>query len=158
MTTIAVDLRRPGLHRRDAMTASFAVVPCDGERLPRDEDAQRVRDMRRLVAARLEQCGLEAMTDDVLVMVSELLTNALVHSGSGEISLSLVVLANDLRIEVRDGMPGVAEPKRPEPLDESGRGLWLLDALVKERRGTWGTYDAGACTWCELPVATGVQR
>ncbi|MGW2572867.1 ATP-binding protein [Streptomyces sp. NPDC001537] len=156
----AVDLhRRLAVQCRDAVTTSFPVVPCNGGRALRDEDAQRVRAVRRLTASRLERWGLGAMTDDVLVIVSELLTNALMHSGSWEITFMLTVHADELlRIAVRDGMPGTAEPKAPAPAAESGRGLWLLDALVAERGGTWGTHDVGACTWCELPLTSGARQ
>ncbi|MEU3185142.1 hypothetical protein ABZ707_13210 [Streptomyces sp. NPDC006923] len=45
----------------------------------------------RIAAAKLKYCGLEALTDMVMLLVSELLTNAMVHSGTTEIDLRLVV-------------------------------------------------------------------
>ncbi|MFF0706233.1 ATP-binding protein [Streptomyces tendae] len=119
---------------------------------PRDKDALRVGTMRRIAAARLRYCGLEAMTDDVMLIVSELLTNALQHSGTTEISLVITVADGALRVRVRDGMPTHAAPRRPGPAAESGRGLLLVDAVAKENGGTWGTSEAGAETWCCLPL------
>lgn len=118
----------------------------------RHEDALRVGGTRRIAAARLRYCGLEAMTDDVMLVVSELLTNALQHSGTTEISLIITVADGALRVRVRDGMPSSAVPRRPGPSAESGRGLLLVDAVAKENGGTWGTSEAGAETWCCLPL------
>ncbi|XVV33003.1 ATP-binding protein [Streptomyces sp. CA-100214] len=116
------------------------------------EDAVRVGTMRRIAAARLRYCGLGAMTDDVMLIVSELLTNALQHSGTTEIRLIITVADSSLRVRVRDGMPSTATPRRPGPAAESGRGLLLVDAVAKENGGAWGTSDAGAETWCCLPL------
>ncbi|MFF8782990.1 ATP-binding protein [Streptomyces sp. NPDC015140] len=109
--------------------------------------------MRRIAAARLRYCGLKAMTDDVMLIVSELLTNALQHSGTTEIRLIITVADGTLRVGVRDGMPSTAVPRRPGPGAESGRGLLLVDAVAKENGGSWGTSEAGAETWCCLPLA-----
>ncbi|MFD5633649.1 ATP-binding protein [Streptomyces sp. NPDC127077] len=112
----------------------------------------RVGASRRIVAARLRRCGLETMTDDVTLIVSELLTNALLHSGTTEISLTIALRDGCLRITVRDGMAGCAEPAEADAGAESGRGLALVDHLVEENDGAWGTGDAGAITWCRLTV------
>jgi anti-sigma regulatory factor (Ser/Thr protein kinase) len=90
------------------------------------------------------------MTDDVTLIISELLTNALLHSGATEISLTVVVRDGSVRIVVSDGQPGKAEPKNVDDRAESGRGLLLVDALVTENGGTWGTSKAGGTTWCQL--------
>ncbi|MFG3323649.1 ATP-binding protein [Streptomyces sp. NPDC048171] len=119
---------------------------------PHRKDALRVGTMRRIAAAKLRYCGLEAMTDDVMLIVSELLTNALQHSGATEISLIITVADGALRVRVRDGMPTPAAPQRPGLTAESGRGLLLVDAVAKENGGTWGTSEAGAETWCCLPL------
>ncbi|MEV8597317.1 ATP-binding protein [Streptomyces sp. NPDC052012] len=114
--------------------------------------------MRRIAAARLRYCGLEAMTDEVMLIVSELLTNALQHSGTTEISLNITVEDGALRVLVRDGMPGGFTPQHPTDTAESGRGLLLVDALAKGCGGEWGISDAGAETWCTLPVPGESQR
>ncbi|MER5222879.1 ATP-binding protein [Streptomyces flaveus] len=153
MTTTAVRTPRAVPHRgSDVMNERFKVAPRYGAAPPRPEDACRVGMMRRIAAARLRYCGLEAMTGEVMSIVSELLTNALLHSGTTEISLSISVKDGTLRIAVRDGMPGSAEPKAADDNAESGRGLMLVEAMVRESGGTWGTSDAGDTTWCCLPV------
>ncbi|MFI9376301.1 ATP-binding protein [Streptomyces parvulus] len=119
---------------------------------PHRKDALRVGAMRRIAAARLRYCGLEAMTDDVMLIVSELLTNALQHSGTTEISLVITVADGALWVRVRDGVPAPAVPRRPGPGAESGRGLLLVDAVARENGGAWGTSEGGAETWCCLPL------
>ncbi|MEU3734535.1 ATP-binding protein [Streptomyces sp. NPDC033538] len=114
--------------------------------------------MRRIAAARLRYCGLESMTDDVMLIVSEFLTNALQHSGTAEISLAITVDDEGLRVRVRDDMPGTGAVRSPEDGAESGRGLLLVDALAKERGGEWGFGDAGAEAWCCLPLPGVRQR
>ncbi|MGP2440835.1 ATP-binding protein [Streptomyces sp. JW3] len=134
------------------MSERFKVSPARNGLPPVSEDACRVGVMRRIAAARLSYCGLEAMTDDVTLIVSELLTNAVRHSGSAEISMSITVEESTLCIRVRDGMPGTCAPRHPQDTAESGRGLLLVDALVKDSGGEWGACDTGAETWCCLPI------
>lgn len=154
MTTTAVRTPREATCRRggDVMSERFKVSAAHGGPPPRREDACRVGIMRRIAAARLRYCGLESMTDDVMLIVSELLTNALLHSGTTEISLSITVEDGTLSVRVRDGMPGACTAQRPQDTAESGRGLLLVDALTKGSGGDWGTEDAGAETWCSLPI------
>ncbi|MFJ3825287.1 ATP-binding protein [Streptomyces nodosus] len=108
--------------------------------------------MRRIAAARLRYWGLETMTDDAMLIVSELLTNALRHSGTSEINLSIEVEDDFLRIAVHDGMPGSTTLKVEDCDAESGRGLLLVEALAQEGGGSWGTSDNGAITWCQLAL------
>lgn len=157
--TTAVRRPRAVLHRGGVvMRERFRVTPRCGGAEPHPEDALRVRAMRRLAAERLRFCQLEALADDVPLILSELLTNALLHSGSTEIGLSLTVENGVLTIVVRDGRPGIASPKVANDEDESGRGLLLIESLVQETGGTWGTRDAGAETWCSLEVPAEEQQ
>lgn len=89
--------------------------------------------------------------EDLRVMVSELVTNSVVHSGleRGEpISLLVKVLPERVRVEVAD--PGRRFPdisKRPR--DHHGRGLMIVDQLAER----WGT-ERGSQTkvWAEIPL------
>ncbi|MEU1277818.1 ATP-binding protein [Streptomyces sp. NPDC005805] len=110
---------------------------------------------REFAREALDAWGWEgARAGDVLLCVSELATNALVHGvppGRGY----LVRLLNEdagrrLRVEVHDsgdGRPALAPPggTRPEE-DESGRRLLLVAALAD----TWGVgeRDPGKVVWC----------
>jgi sensor histidine kinase regulating citrate/malate metabolism len=147
MTTTAVQTPHTVPHRAsNVVDERFKVVPPFGEAPPRAEDANRVGVMRRIAAARLRHRGLEALIDDVMLIVPELITNALLHSGTTEIGLSLAVEGGFLRIAVCDGMPGRCEFKAADDNAESGRGLMLIEAMAQEHGGSWGTSDGGAQT------------
>ena len=87
-------------------------------------------------------------TDDVLLCVSELATNALLHGvlpGRGY-RLRLWSYADGLlRVEVHDSGDGL--PHIAVPADESGRGLLLVQALAD----AWGVDQRkpGKVVWCE---------
>ncbi|MEQ6027983.1 ATP-binding protein [Streptomyces salinarius] len=134
------------------MNERIAVAPCGGDDMPRPRDAARVGVLRRIAAARLKYRGLDALVGDVLLITSELLTNALLHSGTTEITLNLAVRDGCLRITVVDGMPGRAERRNADDEAETGRGLSLVEVLSEQNGGTWGTSQDGAATWCSLRV------
>lgn len=97
--------------------------------------------------------GPQAAEAAVLI-VSELVTNAIVHSGSDVVSCALRLGSGLLRIEVTDQGVGVAEPTVREPADDdvSGRGLMLVSGVceawgvchaIPGRRTVWATVRAG---------------
>ncbi|WP_301540322.1 ATP-binding protein [Streptomyces sp. NRRL S-31] len=152
----------PDLPRRcrdgDVLTVTVGVTPRAAGAPPLPEDALRVRAMRRIAAATLRYCGLEAMTDEVMVAVSELITNAIMHSGGTSVTLSMTVQDDALTISVQDGGAGRAVPRAAGTDEESGRGLLLLDFLVRESGGSWGTSEAGGSTWCRFALPAGGAR
>ncbi|WP_201262948.1 ATP-binding protein [Streptomyces sp. CB02400] len=100
----------------------------------------------------LEDWGVRGRTDDVLLCVSELATNALLHGvppGRGFL-LRLLPYADGVRVEVHDSGGGVPAVPQDEP-DESGRGLLLVAGLADK----WGVGERtpGKVVWCEF--ATG---
>ncbi|WP_142270247.1 ATP-binding protein [Streptomyces sp. SLBN-115] len=139
-------------HTSDVMDTRFAIAPRSGDAPPRVQDAYQVGVMRRIAAAKLRYYGLNMLIDEVLLIVSELLTNAVLHSGTRQITLSLRLDHGVLHIAVADGMPGSARRKDVDGNAESGRGLALVDALVQENGGRWGTSGDGSETWCSLVV------
>jgi serine/threonine-protein kinase RsbW len=88
--------------------------------------------------------GQQAAETAVLV-VSELVTNAVVHSGSDVIRCALRLGAGLLRIEVTDQGAGRAEPavRKPAPDDVSGRGLLLVSTVAE----AWGVIPAAGGGW-----------
>lgn len=115
------------------------------------------RDRRNVAVARdltlitLADWGLTRRTDDVLLCVSELVTNALLH-GVPPGRHSRLLLRYDgrvLGIEVHDSGPGV--PRVVDDGDtgaEGGRGLLLVAALSDK----WGVRERelGKAVWCEF--------
>lgn len=108
---------------------------------------------RRLTRARLNGWAVcEDTCDTAALVVSELVTNAIVHTASRHIVCELHDGADQVRIAVRDegcapGQPHPSDDQQPE--DEHGRGLLLVDALCD----AWGAHDQGPglLVWAELP-------
>ncbi|GHH91866.1 hypothetical protein GCM10017779_23230 [Streptomyces capillispiralis] len=101
----------------------------------------------------LEEWGVHGRADDVLLCVSELATNALLHGvppGRGFL-LRLLPYADRVRVEVHDsgrGVPAVPLPQQEDDCGESGRGLLLVAGLSD----TWGVAERapGKVVWCEF--------
>ncbi|MBT2528482.1 ATP-binding protein [Streptomyces sp. ISL-99] len=110
----------------------------------------RAREFTRDVAV---AWGVGGRVEDVLLCVSELATNALLHGvppGRGY-QLRLLLYGQTLRIEVHDSGDGLPHLRKPARDGESGRGLLLVAALA-DRWGV-GERDPGKIVWCEFGVA-----
>ncbi|MEA3018761.1 MAG: hypothetical protein QOI47_285 [Actinomycetota bacterium] len=104
---------------------------------------------RRFVDQVLSRWHCDALLDDVQLLVSELVTNAVVHAGS-EVEVAVRLLTDAVRIEVVDRSPAVQlRPKRPSEDDESGRGLLLVETMAS----AWGVepIEGGKSVWFEVP-------
>jgi CheY-like chemotaxis protein len=114
--------------------------------LPRS--AESVAAARRFVEARLRAWGLQPLLDDALMVVSELVTNAITHADSS-CRIRLSVSATTLRIDVFDGGAGTPEPRPASNAEEHGRGLHMVDAVTS----AWGLEEVpgeGKLVWAEL--------
>ena len=112
--------------------------------LPRDTSAAAAarRELRETMAAKLPQPVL----DDVALVVSELVTNAVLH-GQGGIRLRLQVEAENVRGEVIDAGGGFEHELRELGLfATSGRGLLIVDRLTTR----WGVYEGTTHVWFEM--------
>jgi anti-sigma regulatory factor (Ser/Thr protein kinase) len=125
------------------------------------------RHIRRVLPARPEAIAearravrgllVDAAARDTLeLLVSELVTNSVVHAGLGPedpISVHITGRADRVRLAVRDSGPGFDEPSANghDELAPGGRGCVIVDALAD----AWGIDgDAAGCTvWCEIAVA-----
>ncbi|HTS97896.1 MAG TPA: PAS domain S-box protein [Streptosporangiaceae bacterium] len=112
-------------------------------------EATQVAAGRRFVRDALTAWGLEALADVACLLASEILTNAVGHTGVA-IDLDLYHTARELVIEVADDNARRPQLTRPGPADESGRGLTLVDALA----GAWGVRPSGTgkIVWFTLPI------
>ncbi|TQL23566.1 anti-sigma regulatory factor (Ser/Thr protein kinase) [Streptomyces sp. SLBN-134] len=145
--------RHPRAH--DRMSLCFEVSPPRNGDSVLDEDARRVGVARRVTAARLRYCGLGALVDDAVLIVSELVTNAIQHGDGGQVTVAMSVRDGLVRLAVRHETPGRPVLCHADDDAERGRGLFLVDRLAAAHGGTWGTSDAGTSTWCTLTVADG---
>ena len=109
-----------------------------------------VADARRFVDSHLREHGLSQQSDVVVVVVSELATNAVLYSASS-FSVSLGLADHTLTLSVRDGSldpPLESAPQRP--LDERGRGLHIVSQLSSD----WGVIPErdGKLVWAEFEL------
>ena len=100
----------------------------------------------------------EGLLRDVKLIVSELVTNSVRHSGSEEpIGVRAWVREMGMKVEITDGgfgfEPGPA--RAHEDVEEGGRGLLILESLAER----WGvTRDVHTRVWFEVsqrPVTAG---
>jgi anti-sigma regulatory factor (Ser/Thr protein kinase) len=100
---------------------------------------------------------LDGMPSDVVetvaLLVSELATNSVRHAAAG-FTLAIVRTADRIRVAVTDAGPGRPEKRSPDPVEPSGRGLMIVEALSDD----WGTAPApggaGKTVWFEIATAT----
>ena len=120
--------------------------------------------VRTLVGFRLDEWGLRGISDEVLLIVTELVTNAVRSVPDSMIRVRCTLEVGGVLLAVWDasGAMPVARPLvpdvRPDPLalepghEDGGRGLHLVRALASE---------CGACTaepsgkWVWAKVAAG---
>jgi len=94
-----------------------------------------------------------------MLVASELVTNAIVHSQSGApggtVTLALCPGPAGVLVQVCDG-GGSSEPRLAAPDEEAehGYGLRLVDALAD----SWGTIASpeGRVTWCRIGSRAGI--
>ncbi len=82
-----------------------------------------------------------------VLLVSELLANAVLHAGTG-IRLRLDVGEASLRVEVEDSGTHMPDPGFPDAMAEGGRGCLMVERLA-DRCG-WNRLPSGKSVWFEL--------
>ncbi|MFE3475142.1 MULTISPECIES: SpoIIE family protein phosphatase [unclassified Streptomyces] len=101
---------------------------------------------RRLARRALSRWGLEELSDEVELLVSEVVTNAVRYA---ERPVTLRLLRTDiLRCEVGDDSPQLPRQRRARETDEGGRGLFLVNRLARR----WGAtrLSTGKVVWFEM--------
>ncbi|MFD7033305.1 ATP-binding protein [Streptomyces sp. NPDC059917] len=116
---------------------------------------QTVRSAREFARVTLHAWGVTHRQDEMLLCVSELVTNALVYGvppGRGY-RLRLLRCGGFVRVEVHDSGGGRPSVQDRDVDAEGGRGL-LLVAAVADRWGV-GVRVPGKVVWCEFGLAEG---
>ncbi len=119
--------------------------------LPADPEAPWAA--RRFVVETLSGWGLGCVVDDAELLVSEVVSNVVRHTGSAATTVRVTTGEDedDLCISVTDEEPGATvELRDPGTVDLGGLGLRLVDSLSAE----WGVQqsDAEKQVWFRLPV------
>ncbi|MEV6399946.1 SpoIIE family protein phosphatase [Streptomyces sp. NPDC051907] len=104
---------------------------------------------RRFTARTLRSWGVVDELDAALLVVSELVTNAIAHT-QGEVRMDLILSADRLRIAVNDASP--RSPVKPVSVSweaTGGRGLLIVEATTM----AWGSVplSGGKQVWAEIP-------
>ncbi|MCF6525173.1 ATP-binding protein [Streptomyces sp. JJ36] len=125
--------------------------PTDQEvRLPnRPESACTARRLTEAVTQ--QRWALPAQpAEHAVLLVSELVGNAVRHTGAHTFGLRMLRRRGWIRIEVRDPSRGLPCLLPVHEMDTSGRGLWLVDKLADR----WGVdlLPRGKNTWFEMRV------
>lgn len=107
-----------------------------------------VRDARRFAQTYCAGVSVSAdIADTVVLLTSELVTNALVH-GRSAVQLSMTVTDGLLLVEVADDNSRYPHPVDPDNEALDGRGLLLVNKLAHR----WGvrTEPIGKTVWFEI--------
>ncbi|MEV8022753.1 ATP-binding protein [Streptomyces sp. NPDC086554] len=126
-------------------------------------DPAEVGRARRWARSRLAGSGIgvdEPLAETLILLISELVTNAVVHTGCPAV-LRMVLPdtpdvaeeaagqgAGTVRVEVADASARPPRPRHADGEETNGRGLELVDGLAD--RWGWQPEGAGKSIWCEV--------
>ncbi|WP_433857207.1 ATP-binding SpoIIE family protein phosphatase [Streptomyces kronopolitis] len=114
-------------------------------------EPERIAEARRQVRELLHDWADPDQVDSAVLMVSEMVTNVLLHTDGDALLVAEVTGergSRRVRIDVADSSDELPHRRCPGELASSGRGLVLLELLA----GAWGVDPRGdgKSTWCEL--------
>lgn len=109
---------------------------------------------RRFAGALLADTDL-SIAGDVTLLVSELISNAVIHA-SCDARLEVHISRAHIRVAVRDASQHQPEPRVPDLTVPGGRGLHLVEKLASR----WGvdTGDHGKRVWFEIDREPAAER
>jgi hypothetical protein len=114
------------------------------------------REARAFVRATLRSWGLDDVEDVLLLLVSELTTNVVLHARTGY-DVTLDQLVDVVRLTVLDDSPSGPVRRRTGLRSATGRGLALIETLADD----WGRADdrdlggRAKGIWCDVPLDAG---
>ncbi|WP_149548007.1 SpoIIE family protein phosphatase [Streptomyces marokkonensis] len=114
-------------------------------------EPERIAVARHQLRELLHDWSSPDQVDSAVLLLSEVLTNVLVHTDADALLLAEVTDGGDgrrIRVEVTDAGDDLPHLRRPGELASSGRGLVLVELLAH----TWGVdpRGAGKSIWFEL--------
>ena len=92
----------------------------------------------------------QRVRDDALLVVSELITNALMH-GDGSLVLRASISGTDLQVSVTDSGDNLPEMLPLDPTRIGGLGLVVVDRIATD----WGVapFPGGKTVWAALALS-----
>jgi anti-sigma regulatory factor (Ser/Thr protein kinase) len=119
-------------------------------------DPAEVGRARRWARSRLVGSGIgadEPVAETLILLISELVTNAVVHTGCPAVLRMLFPMAPaaPVRVEVADASLAPPSPRHASRDETGGRGLELVDGLAD--RWGWHQEGPGKQIWCEVDRA-----
>ncbi|WP_217545863.1 SpoIIE family protein phosphatase [Streptomyces sp. GbtcB6] len=143
-------LSRPGGGRGDEPPAVRPRIRRTLLSVAQDEP-ERISEARQHLRELLHDWGPPDQVDSAVLLVSEMLTNVLVHTDADALLLAEVsgqAPERRLRVEVTDAGDDLPHKRRPGELASSGRGLVLIEVLAD----AWGVdpRGQGKSIWFEL--------
>ncbi|MFG2772466.1 SpoIIE family protein phosphatase [Streptomyces sp. NPDC048350] len=114
-------------------------------------EPERIAAARQHMRQLLHDWRDEDQLDSAVLMVSEMVTNVLIHTDGDALLVAEVTCAEDarrLRVEVSDGSDELPHRRHPGEMASSGRGLVLMEMLAH----AWGVdpRGEGKSIWFEL--------
>ncbi len=113
--------------------------------------SESVHAAREFTAATLRRWGVRQRHDDIVMVVSELLTNALRHGRpatwpAGQVQLGLLQPGSWVLCAVCDRSDRLPSPREPDWFEETGRGLHIV-ASLSDRWGCTVPTGHGKVVW-----------
>ncbi|WP_328770256.1 SpoIIE family protein phosphatase [Streptomyces sp. NBC_00286] len=121
-------------------------------------EPERVADARRQLKELLHDWSSEDQIDSAVLLVSEMVTNVLVHTDAEALLVAEMTGdagARRIRVEVTDCSDALPHKRQPGELASSGRGLMLMELLSD----AWGVdpRGEGKSIWFELYEPDGAE-
>ncbi|MEW1700738.1 ATP-binding protein [Streptomyces sp. NPDC091278] len=116
-----------------------------------ETDALQPGRARRILRATLRYWRCAHVSDTAELLLTELVTNAFQHGDGPSVAVRIHLSTGYLTVAVTDGSAAVPTPRQAGFGDESGRGLFLVDALST----SWGVSPDGDMTWFSLSLTEG---
>lgn len=137
------------LSRLLSVLEDVAGQPGDVATVDLSQEPASVGQARRFTREWLERWGADALIENSVLVVSELVTNAITHAGSVcRVVLRRSAGSGSVRIEVTDFGAGSPEPQPPSPVRPNGRGLLIVSSVA----AAWGIDPSvdGKVVWAEI--------
>ncbi len=124
-----------------------------------------VPEARRRVSATLADWGLDGLADTVVLLVSEIVTNAVLHART-DLTVSVSEEGTGVRVSVADGSPLPPALRRHSATSTTGRGIQLLDMLADswhaessaQGKVVWFTVTSERDPWAAFAGSVEAER